>query len=267
LDGSHFTAAYKGKLAGSSIDRIFARPFVGIGSLQGDFQADGDLNRPDATTATGVLQGSNVRLPPVLPFPLAIEKLSLAAKDKVLQVKSATLSSGDTRVDVSGTVTYLKDKFDVNADVKSEKIVIPESNAPKDAAGDSKGSNDSPSLVGNEEGQHKLFEPLWKVPLSGIVRLDIGKLESGDIEIAPLVGSAALQAGRLHLVLERAALCSISASGGVVVTPDDAECELRLSARRADVNKSIACLTDQRLQITGKFDMDGSFTAHGKLGT
>ncbi len=63
LEGSHFTAAYKGKLAGSSIDHMFADPPVSVELLQGDFRADGDLMRPGASTATGFLQGSKIQLP------------------------------------------------------------------------------------------------------------------------------------------------------------------------------------------------------------
>ena len=57
---------------------------------------------------------------------MSIDKLSLEAKDTVLLVKSATLSSGESRVDVSGTVTYLRDKFAIDADVKGDQVIIPE---------------------------------------------------------------------------------------------------------------------------------------------
>ena len=126
LEGTHFKAAYKGKLAGSSIDHMFADPPVSVELVQGDFRADGDLMRPDATTATGFLQGSKIQLPLVLPVPVSIDKLSLEAKDTVLLVKSATVSSGESRVDVSGTVTYLHDKFAIDADVKGDQVVVPE---------------------------------------------------------------------------------------------------------------------------------------------
>jgi hypothetical protein len=53
----------------------------------------------------------------------------------------------------------------------------------------------------------------------------------------------------------------------VLVTPDDADAELKLSSRGAQLDTSIACLTQQRVQITGKLDMDGAFSARGRLGT
>ena len=267
LEGSHFSAAYKGKLLGSSINGVFIRPLVSPGQLQGDFRADGDFKHPDATTATGYLEGSKIYLPPLLPVPVAIEKLSLEAKNTVLLIKSATVSSGESRVDISGSVTYLKDKFAVDADVKGDKIVIPEAPEKPEIGASPEPASESPSLVGDYEAQHKALEPLWEIPLSGIIRFDIGKVQANEVEIAPLVGSAALETRRLTLSLTRAALCAITLSGGVLVTPDDADGEIKLSSRGAQLDKSIACLTQQRLQITGKLDMDGTFSAHGRLGT
>jgi hypothetical protein len=264
---SHFTAAYKGKLAGSSIDRTFAEPLVSLEQLQGDFRADGSLKHPDATTATGVLQGSKIRLPPGLPVPVTIEKLSLEAKNTVLLVKSATVSSGESRVDISGTVSYLKDKFAVDADVKGDKIVVPKSTEKSETDDSAKPVSESPSMMGNAEEQHKFLAPLWEVPVSGTVRVDIGQVQVDELQIAPLIGSVSLETGRLHLGLKHAALCAITLSGEVLIQPNDADAEVKLSSRGAQLDKSIACLTQQRLQITGKLDMDGAFSARGKLGT
>jgi hypothetical protein len=48
---------------------------------------------------------------------------------------------------------------------------------------------------------------------------------------------------------------------------ETAEAELNLTARGAQLQNSIRCLTKQRLDLTGKLDMDGAFSAQGKLGT
>ena len=87
------------------------------------------------------------------------------------------------------------------------------------------------------------------------------------MEISPLVVSATLAAPRLELRIGHAALCSIALSGELTVTEAHAEAKLKLGARGAQVSESVTCLTDQRLQITGKFDLDGDFSASGKPGT
>ncbi|MFN0039374.1 MAG: AsmA-like C-terminal domain-containing protein [Burkholderiales bacterium] len=270
LEGEHFRIAYKGRLAGSSIDRIFVEPLVSIGELQGDFRAEGDFKRPDATTATGRLQGSMIRLPPVLPMPVTIEKLSLEARNTLLLVKSATVSSWESRVDVSGSVTHTKDKFAVDADVRGEKWVVelaPENPANPEAPADPKPAAQSSSILGNPEKMQAFLHSLWALPVTGTVRVDIGLLRIGGMQISPLVASVLVAAPRLDIRIGRAALCAIALSGEVTTTEENAEATIRLSARGAQVTESITCLTDQRLQITGKFDLDGDFSASGKPGT
>jgi hypothetical protein len=139
----------------------------------------------------------------------------------------------------------------VDADVKGDRIVIPEAPEKPEPKASDESAGESPSLVGDQEAQDKFFEPLWEMPLSGTVRVDIGKVEAQNLEIAPLLASASLETGRLTLGLTRAALCAITLSGGVLVTPDNADAELKLSSRGAQLDKSIACLTKQRVQITG----------------
>ena len=270
LEGSHFKIAYKGQLAGSSLEHIFVERVGAVGQLQGDFQADGDLKHPEATTATGFLQGSMIRLPPVLPMPVTIEKLSVEAKDTVLLVKSATVSSGESRVDVSGSVTNTKDKFIVDADVRGEKWVVvstPEKPAGPDAPADPKPAAQSSSIVGNPEKVQELLHIVLGLPVAGTVRVDIGLLGIGRMQISPLVASAMIAAPRVDLRIARAALCAIALSGSLTMTPENAEATIKLSARGEQVAESITCLTDQRLQITGTFDLDGDFSASGKPGT
>src|SRR5262249_6361094 len=149
------------------------------------FQASGNLKRPDATTASGYLQGTKITLPPVLPVPLTIDNLSLQAKNTVLLIKSATISSGESRVDVSGTVAYLKDKFAVDADIKGKKVVIPETPprteapAKREATAAQEPDSDqtpvseaetreaaaapSDSIFHNAAKQRALLEPFWTI--------------------------------------------------------------------------------------------------------
>jgi hypothetical protein len=134
--------------------------------------------RPAATTATGVLQGSKIQLPKVLPFPVSIDKLSLEAKETVLLIKSATVSSGESRVDVSGTVTYLHDKFAIDADVKGDQVIIPELPPQSKTEASAKRAAESKPTEG--EKQRELLKKLWDMPASGTVRVDIGRAPLPD---------------------------------------------------------------------------------------
>ena len=277
VEGTHFQARFKGQLAAASIAHLFPEePFSG-GELRGDFSASGDWRHPATTSATGTLRGSDIRLPPWLPVPLTIERLSVEAKDKVLLVKSATLSSGESRVDVAGTVSYVQDKFALDADVRGDKVVIAERPAQPDPGPPPKpeveatpmpAKQDDASLAPvSPQEQRDILKTLWAIPVSGTVRVDIGTLVTGKMEISPLVASASVSTTQVNLHITGAALCAISLSGEMSVRQDRSEATAKLSARGAQLDDSIACLTNQRLQITGKFDADAEFSASGKLGT
>jgi len=260
LEGTHFVLTYKGRLAGSSIDHIFVEPLVSVEKLEGDFQADGDIQRPDVTSATGYLRGSKIHLPPMLPMPVTIESLSVEAKDRVLLVKSASLSSGESKVDISGSVTYLKDKFALDADVQGDLLVVP-----------IEPSQDESTAAAPEEKKPEEKKPIAQIilelPISGSIRVNIGALRVGELAISPLIAAATLQTGHAQLQLQRAALCGIGVSGAATAIPGLTQVHATLKSRGADLDKTIACLTNQRLRITGTMDMDADLSARGKPGT
>jgi hypothetical protein len=274
VEGTRFQARFRGQLAGASVTRVFPEAPFSVGELRGDFTAHGDWTHPATTSATGTLQGVDIRLPPWLPVPLTIERLSVEAKDKALLVKSATLSSGETRVDVSGTVSYVQDKFALDADVRGGIVIIPERSVPPEPGPGpeaqpspmpAKQDNASLSPVSAQE-QHEFLTAIWAIPVSGTIRVDIGTLRSGNKEISPLMASISVSTTQVDLHITRAALCSISLSGEMSMRKAGSEATVRLRARDAPLENSLACLTNERLQFTGKLDADAEFSASGKLG-
>ena len=93
---------------------------------------------------------------------MTIDALSLVAKDTVLQVKSATVSSGESRVDVSGSVTYTKDKFVVDADVRGEKVVVELAPEKPEGHTDAKPAKQSDSIIGNTGSSARSSMPCWQ---------------------------------------------------------------------------------------------------------
>ena len=97
--------------------------------------------------------------------------------------------------------------------------------------------------------------------------MNIGRVQAEGFEISPLVASANLEAEAVDLRITDAALCAITLSGYWRAGAETAEAKLNLTARGAQLQNSIRCLTKQRVDLTGKLDMDGAFSAQGKLGT
>ncbi len=258
LSGEQIDARFKGKLAGASIGRMLLEPPLSLGELRGDFSAETDLDDPGKSRARGHLQGAMIVLPETPFLSLTIEKFSVEGKETRLIVNSATLSRGeDSRVDVSGQIAYLNDKFAVDADVRGDSVVVPvEPIQPDDA---------SAPPVADTKKFH--LRQLWEAPVSGRIGVNIGHVRVEGREIAPLIGEAALAHNRLDLRLERAALCAITMTGGLTAQPGNIDLKVALKSRSAPLEQTIACLTDKALQVTGKLDLDAALSAHGRRRT
>jgi AsmA-like C-terminal region len=257
LSGEQINVRFKGRLAGTSIGRILLEPPLSAGELQGDFSAETDLDDPSKSRASGHLQGAMIVLPETPPVPLTIENFSVDGKETRLMVNSATLSSGDSRVEVNGQVAYLNDKFSIEGNVRGDTVVVPVERVEPDAAS-------APPL-----GDAKKFRmhQLWQSPVSGHIGVNIAHLRVGRTEIAPLIAEVALKENRFDLRLKHAALCAINMTGGLTAQPGNIDLEVTLKSRAAPLHQTITCLTDKTVEVTGTVDLDAGISVHGKGST
>jgi len=260
LVDTHFRAVFKGRLAGSSIEHMFMVPPVSGGQLQGNLAVEGDWKHPETTTGSGSVQGTGIQLAPrELPVPLTIEQLNLEAREKQLLIKSATVSSGQSRVDVTGTLAYPVDILTIDADIRGDTVVVPVLPHQTTAAPEP----DAPKTPTGEEAQ--FLAQVWALPATGQVRVDIGHFQVGRRDISPLIAIAFLQGTKIDLRVQRASMCATTLSGELIARPGDVEVRGRLSTRGAQLYDVIACITDQHVQMTGTLDFDAEFSARGKL--
>ena len=62
-------ARFKGRLAASTLQRVFLEPNFDAAEVQGDLQAQGDLAAPLEASVVGSLRGSGMPIPTDLPIP------------------------------------------------------------------------------------------------------------------------------------------------------------------------------------------------------
>jgi len=259
LDGTRFRAGFKGRIAGSSIKHLFVDPPLSVGQLQGDITVEGDWEHPEKTTGSGSVQATGIQLPREFSVPVTVDELRLEAQNTQLLVKSATVSSGQSRVEVSGTIAYPADMFTIDADIRGDTMVVPVSSPQTTGAAEPDTRETGSAKVA------QFLNKVWYLPARGQVRVDVAHFQVGRREISPLVGIASLQGTTLDLRLQRASLCSLTLSGKFVARPDDVELNGKASARGAQVYNVIACMTGQRVQMTGTLNFDAEFSARGKL--
>ena len=253
--GERTQASFQGFLAGTTVDEIFEDPRVVIGELRGDLRAEVDLDRPLRSKVTGALRGTAIPVPYELPLPLTIERFSVRAQGDALVVESATLTSGEDRVDLSGDIERAGDGYEIDIDLRGGSVTLPESLfAGKDQDG-------SPSTARPLGRWWKVF----KIPVHGRVSLALARLRVGRFEITSLKGSGTHADRRIDLHITQAALCGVSLVGEVTAKPRDIAVQATLSARNEPLSQSIYCLSDKRVQATGEFDLQMSVASRGRM--
>ncbi len=107
VEDTNFDFRFKGKLVQRSIARVFRQQHFQFGELSGEIRTTGNWRQSDRTVANGSLQGAMITIPaPILvavPVPVTLEKFFLEGRDQTLQIKSATVAVGDSKLDLSGS--------------------------------------------------------------------------------------------------------------------------------------------------------------------
>jgi len=240
---------FKGRLSGKTLQHAFVDPAFAMGELRGDLAVKVDLARIAEATAQGHLEGSAISVQQGLPIPIEVEKLALEANDGKVVIKQADLSSGESRMALTGTIARSDSKFIVDAELRSDRIVVPQFAAETETV---------------DEQQTDAFD-LSKIPVEGRVAVKIQKIKRGSLEIDGLIASAKLADAKVDLGITNAAVCGISLSGAATGGTDDLRVTGTLRARDAPLAGSIACLTGEHIQASGQVDLDAQFAAQGAL--
>lgn len=257
LEGTRFDARFDGRLSGTSVARLFVAPPITLGRLQGEFRLNGDWRNPGRGTAAGTLEAADVRLPWPMPEPVVIEALALKADARRIEVMTARVHAGDNRVELSGTIDRSNDHLRVDADVHADTITLLTPTA---------GSESRDDRQSNATRTRQLLQFLDQTAFAGEVRVDVRHLRRGTLEVAPLVGSATLEPRHLDLRIRQASVCALALSGEGIATPDDIDLHLAVHAKAMDLASSSACLTEQRLAVTGLVDVDVDLATKGAPG-
>jgi hypothetical protein len=105
---------------------------------------------------------------------------------------------------------------------------------------------------------------LERLPVSGQIRINIAKLQIGRRELKPFIATASLGDQRLVLKLRQVRLCNILLTGGMdAVMHGHANLNVEVHTRDAPIERSIACLTNKNILLTGLMDVDAKFVAGG----
>jgi len=108
---------------------------------------------------------------------------------------------------------------------------------------------------------------LEDVPLKGTLRIQSDFFKYRQFTWEPLHADISFDGKTIRIRSKKAALCGISTTGDVDITPEGAEIDIALSAKNLQLQPTILCISDKKADITGRFEMKADLKAKGKLDT
>jgi hypothetical protein len=241
--------AYKGKLDRSTLENILVHDKYAVGWLQGDFEAHVFLDNPTSSTIKGTIEGEDFVLPLLLEDPVHISKISLEAKDGLLNLKDLDFKLHNNQFISQGTIKTVEGEFEVDLDLNIEKLVWE----------DMKGflPEDEEKTESSEPGEAKP----WNLPIHGEIRFKANTFTYGEYVLQPVVATFNLDDNAVDINVTQADLCGISLPGSLQLTPGKYSLAIQALAQNRDLLKTIDCFHPEKLKMTGSYGLTGELTA------
>ncbi len=250
LKGRELDVQFNGLLKKETLNNLFVKSGFFYGWLEGDFQAFISLDHPIKSTAQGHLMGEDLILPHELEIPLEIDKISLKAKERHVEVEQATLVSGSHKVDLEGSLDFSPPGLVFDVDVKSNGITW----------------TDIEKLLSedNAEGEKEQGKASWDLPIQGTVKLKSEYFNYERFTWFPFHADITFAQNEIDVKVVQAKLCHISTPGSLKIRPQDVSVNFDFASSDQELNPSILCVSGQSSDYTGRFDLLGMIKAQGK---
>lgn len=250
LKGRELDLQFKGNLKRETLNSLFVQSGFFYGWLEGDFRAYISLDHPIKSMAQGHLMGEDLIVPRELEIPLEVDKISLKAKERHVDVEQATLVSGSQKMDFEGSLDFSPPGLIFNMDVKSNGISW----------------TDMEGLLGKGGKENGLEQgkASWDLPLQGTVKLESEYFNYENFTWFPFHADITFARNEIDVNVIQANLCNVSTPGSVKITPQDVSLDFDFAATNQELNPSVLCTSGQRVDITGRFDLLGKIKAQGK---
>ncbi len=248
--------SFKGSLTEKALNRIFTRTSFHHGWIKGDFRAHIRLDKPEASSAQGYLNGAHLIAVLGGNEPLKISRASLRADRKTVKVDSATVSFGDNQFVLKGAIKPAGRVFRFDMDASSDGIIV-------DKIRQVLADNMNPA----ESETGKLPEKLSKKNsvLQGIVRLKAQSVTWGRYTTSPVIADIVFDKRGVHAAITDAALCGISLPGNLIIDEKDIRFDFKPEVTAEQLAPALNCLLGKDSQITGIVDLKAEVKARGEV--
>ena len=250
LKGRELDVRFNGNLKKETLNNLFVKSGFFYGWLEGDFRAFISLDHPIKSSAQGQLTGEDLMVPHEIKIPLEIDKISLNAKERHVEVEQATLVSGSHKMDLEGSLDFSPPGLIFNMDVTSNGISWA----------------DFEALLGEggKENELEQGKASWDLPLQGTVKLKSEYFNYENFTWFPFNADITFGQNEIDVNVIQANLCNVSTPGTLKITPQDVSLDFDFAATNQELNPTVLCTSGQQMDITGHFDLLGKVKAQGK---
>ncbi|HSF22386.1 MAG TPA: AsmA-like C-terminal domain-containing protein [Burkholderiales bacterium] len=253
LEGRH-----AGSLFGTSVAAVLKRVKPPAGVVGGDLRFTIDRLNPQRTSASGHLKGEALDLAALTGQPLKIERIDLATDDAGLHVREATVDWAEQRMTLRGNLRRTESGPVIDAQLDSPGINL-------DALAPPKPKTAAEPPPKPAAGGKDVTSRLWPLPVTGRITIRSDFIQRGRYRVAPVAATLSLEQRRAHLDLEQAELCGISLPLTLDATPQGYSATARVAAQKQQLEQTAHCLSGERVEITGTYDLKADISTQGTL--
>lgn len=256
--GGVLEGRYAGSLYSTSVAAVLKRATVPAGAVAGDLRFTIDREHPQRMSADGHLQGEALDLTSLIGRPLKIERIDLASDETALHVREATVDWAGQRMTLRGDLRRSASGPVIDAQLDSPGIDL-DVLLPREA--------ESAAVAGSKPaaGGGDAASRLWPLPVTGRIAVRSDFVQRGRHKVAPVVATLSLEERRARLDLEQATICGISLPLVLEATPQGYSVSARISAQKQELKQTAHCLSEERLVISGLYDLKADISTQGRL--
>jgi len=243
------TFGFKGNLQKSTVDKLLSDNKNIYGWIKGDLRLEYFKNHPMDSRFEGNLSASDLVLLRHFNIPVKVKTLSIRGIKDKFHIEADMLSHQDQHLKLNGDVNYSSKGIIFDTDLYSSGITL---------------DNLLAALGKNKKTDHDVQKKtFWEFPAEGVVRLDSEYVTYGKYTWRPLRATVELHPEKIDISISDAAICGISTSGTLILSPGEIEFDVTPAAKNQDVHATVTCLLDKTAKFDGKFDLTGKIRGQG----
>jgi uncharacterized protein involved in outer membrane biogenesis len=247
-------AHFAGTLNDRSITAMLKDGGEHPGVIDGDLRMTLDLDRRERSSADGHLSARAVDLSWLLAKPISVTRAELQADGVTLHVRDAVVNWAQQMATIDGRIRFGAAGAVVDARVDSLGLMLDALLPPAS----------SPSSTDPAASDDEPFAYLWRMPVSGQIEVRSDFIQYQSRRVAPVSATLTLEKQRLQLDLHAAKLCGISFPLTAEITPSGYKARARMVVRQQQLDETASCLSEQRLAISGAYDLRADLSTHGR---